>query len=110
MKFNPVLILSLILVAVVAWNVRGCFTKVQKPEQMIRNEERLKYLEAERVKDSVAYVSRIAFYDSALTASDQRYTELENKKPYYNAAIKNTPAIIRNYDREQLSSEFSNGK
>jgi len=90
--------------------LKSCFDKVEKPEQMIRNEERLKYLEQERIKDSINYVEVMAMYDSLIVISKQKFDELENKKQPIKNAIKQVSNTVDNFDREQLRREFANGR
>jgi len=90
--------------------LRSCFDRVHKPEQMIRNEERLKYLEQERLKDSVNYVEVMAMYDSLIVISKQKFDELENRKQPIKNAIKQSNTVVDNFDREQLRRAFADGR
>lgn len=102
MKASRSDIILIALVALVAWNVRGCFIPVHKPEAMIRNEERLKSLEVQRKTDSVTLVETRAKYDSLIMASLERVNVLETQKQPIRYAIKNIPAAVVNLDKEQL--------
>ena len=66
MKINTTDILLIALVALLTWNIRGCFTKVQKPEKMIRNEVELEHLRKELIKDSLIHVIELAEKDSVI--------------------------------------------
>lgn len=104
MKIDWSDIILIALVALVSWNIRGCFTPVHKPEEMIRNEERLKVLEAQRKEDSVTLVQTRERYDSLIAASLDRVQSLENKKQPIKIIYEKVPVIVSNLDKEQLRS------
>lgn len=110
MKISRNDILLIAAVAMATWLIRGCFTPTKVNEKMIRNEEKIKYLEKERVEDSIVWVKREAAIDSLLALSVIRYDQLENRKQPIRYVIQNTPTVISNYDREQLRREFASGK
>lgn len=100
--------LLLIAVAVfVTLQVNSCFSKVHKPEQMIRNEERLKYLEEKRLSDSVILIETRSKYDSLIALSDERLGQLLSKFQQTKIIYEKVPVVIGNYDREQLRRAVS---
>lgn len=103
---NDILLVAVVFMA--AWLIRGCFTKVSKPEQMIRNEERIKYLEQERVEDSVVWVKREAAIDSLLSLSMKRYDNSEQRKQPLIKKYEQIPVIVNDLDREQLRRAIAN--
>lgn len=73
-----------------------------KTYEMGKRDAELEQLRIRYAADSVRWDKREVFYDSALSASNDRLQELENKKqPIYNA-IKTTKSTVFDYDKEQL--------
>lgn len=107
-KINLTTLLLIAVAVFVTLQVKSCFSNVSKPEQMIRNEERLKYLEEKRLSDSVILVETRYKYDSAVSASNQRIAELQNKFQQTKIIYEKVPVVINNLDREQLRSAVSN--
>lgn len=102
MKISRNDILLIAAVAMATWLIRGCFTPTKVNEKMIRNEERIKYLEKERVEDSIVWVKREAAIDSLLALSVIRYEQLESKKQPLTIRYERIPTIVNDFDREQL--------
>ena len=107
LKKHIVTILIVICAVFITLQVSSMFRKSGKPEQMIRNEERLKYLEESRLKDSVTIVITRALYDSAISASNERLNQLQNKFQATKIIYEKVPVIINNLDREQLRRAVS---
>jgi len=99
-NLNTILLIGIIALA--TWQIRGCFTKTPLPEKMIRNEERIKYLEAQRLTDSVALIETRVKYDSLVTVSIQKSEQLAGKFKATKVIYETIPVIINSYDREQL--------
>ena len=59
-------ILLVVSVVLITLQVKSCFTKVQKPEKMIRNEVELEHLRKELIKDSLIHVIELAEKDSVI--------------------------------------------
>lgn len=89
-------------VVMLTLQIDSCFTKLRKPEQMIRNEERLKILEEKRLEDSVTLALTRSMYDSLIALSWDRINSLENSKQPIKYAIKQIPVIVGSLDKEQL--------
>lgn len=102
MKISRNDIFLIALVVLLTLKIDSILTKPQKPDQMIRNEERLKSLEAQRKTDSVTLVETREKYDSLILASLQRVNVLETQKQPIKNVIKNIPAVVTNLDKEQL--------
>lgn len=102
-KIPVTTILLIVLAIVLTLQFKSCFTKADKPAEMIRNEEKIKYLEAQRLQDSIRFVEKLALIDSFVSLSEARYTELENRKQPIKNAIKKEPGIVDNFDKQQLS-------
>lgn len=94
----------LLIVGLVVWMVRGCFTKAEKTENMIRNEVLLEQLQNEKPKLEKELEKSNARYDSLKSASDQRYQDLENRRQPLKIIYEKIPVIVGNLDKEQLRS------
>lgn len=107
MKFNLTTILLVGIAILLTLQLKSLFGKTHKPEGMIRNEERLKYLEQQRVQDSVMGAQRIATIDSLIILSLQKSTQLSNQYQTVKKRYDKIPAIVNDFDREQLRRTFS---
>lgn len=100
-------ILWVVIAVLVVLQFKSCFDKTQLPEKMIRNEERLKYLEEKRLSDSVSFQQRVVWYDSALSVSQNKFNDLESKKQPIKNAIKQVSNAVDNFDKLELSRAIS---
>ena len=107
-RLNIPLLLTIIATASVTLQLKSCFTPVRKPEEMVRNEERIKYLEADRRKDSVELVDTREKYDSLIFISLLKVSSFEIQKQPIRYAIKQVPVIVSNLDKEQLRTGATN--
>lgn len=107
MKININTILIIAVVALVTWTVRGCLTKSPPNEKLIRNEERLKALEEKRVSDSAMWVERLGMKDSLIAISKQKSVILSGQFVSTKKRLNEIPAIVNDFDREQLRRAVS---
>lgn len=100
-------ILLVVVAVLLTLQLKSCFDPARVDRRVIEAEVKLKQYETElpviRKELDVIY----AKYDSLLTASVQRYENLEQKKEPIRYAIKQVPVIIGNYDKEQLRRALS---
>ena len=102
MRINFTTILLIAVSVLATLQVRSLFSKQNVDEKAVENKIRLEYLQKEypeivRQRDSIS-----ARYDSLISASQQRFNQLETRKqPIYNE-IKQVPVIVNNLDKEQL--------
>ena len=96
------IILAIALVALLTWNIRGCFTKVEKPEKMIRNEVELEHLKKELPVVQQELTAVTAKYDSAISVSQERSNQLSNSYKATKIIYEKIPVIVNDFDREQL--------
>lgn len=99
---SPTLLLFILVAVLITLQFKSCFDKVNKPEQMIRNEERLKYLEKERLADSVVIVEKVRKYDSLIALSMEKSNQLATKYQTVKTIYEKIPVIVNDFDREQL--------
>jgi len=99
-NFNTILLIG--VAVLLTLQLRSCFDKVHKPESMIRNEERIKYLEEKRLSDSVVLVQTRSMYDSLISASKQKTVVLAGQFQQTKKIYDKIPVIINDLDREQL--------
>lgn len=102
MKINVTTILYIGVAVLLVLQFKSCFDKVHKPESMIRNEERLKYLEEKRLSDSATFAEKIRWYDSLLSVSQQMSLQLASKYQATKVIYERIPVIVGNLDKEQL--------
>ena len=106
-RLNIPLLLTIAVTVLLTLQLKSCFTPVRKPEEMVRNEERIKYLEAQRITDSVELVDTREKYDSLIFISLLKVSSFEIQKQPIRYAIKQVPVIVGNYDKEQLRRALS---
>lgn len=102
MKINITTILYVGIAVLLTLQLKSCFDKVHKPESMIRDQERIKYLEEKRLSDSTIFADKIRMYDSLLSASEQRSLQLANKFQSTKVIYERIPFVVNNLDKEQL--------
>lgn len=108
MKIPWTTILFIAVAILVTLQLKSCFDTTNLPEEMIRNQERLKYLEEKRLTDSVSLVETRGKYDSLISVSSQKSSQLANKYQATKKVYDKIPVIISNYDREQLRNAVTN--
>lgn len=108
MKINVTTILYIGIAVLLVLQFKSCFDKVHKPESMIRNEERLKYLEEKRLSDSTIFADKIKWYDSLLSISELKSKELASRFQATKVIYERIPVIVNDYDREQLRAAIAN--
>ena len=101
-------LLFILAAVLVTLQIKSCVTKSTKPEEMIRNEERIKYLEKDRLKDSVILVQTRAMYDSLISASKQKVVILSGQYQATKKVYDKIPNIVNDFDREQLRRAITN--
>jgi hypothetical protein len=99
-NLNTILLIA--IAVFITLQLKSCFSKSHKPEQMVRNEERIKYLEQERIKDSINYVEVMAMYDSLIVISKQKSVVLAGQYTTTKKRLNEIPVIVNDFDREQL--------
>lgn len=107
-KENIASILLIIVAVLATILIRSLFSKTHKPEQMIRNEERIKYLEADRLKDSAVFHQQINWYDSLLAVEMSKDKELQIKYVPLKRVYDKIPVTVDNLDKQQLRSGTDN--
>ena len=109
MKLPSLNTLLLIGVAVLlTLQLNSCFSKTHKPEEMIRNEEKLKASEERRIADSVMYAGKITILQDQITASQNVSSQLASKYQSTKVIYEKIPLVITDYDREQLRRAIYN--
>ena len=101
-RLNIPLLLTIAVTVLLTLQLKSCFTPVRKPEEMVRNEERIKYLEADRRKDSIAFHKEIKWYDSLLALEMSKDKDLQIKYIPLKKTYDKIPVVINDFDREQL--------
>jgi hypothetical protein len=101
-KENIITLLIVFCAVLLTLQIRSWFGKSGKPEQMIRNEERIKYLEEKRLADSVSFHKEIAWYDSLLAVEMSKDKELQIKYVPLKKAYDKIPVVVNDFGREQL--------
>lgn len=105
---NKIILIWVALAVFATLYIASLFPKKQVDEKMIEDRVKREILEKELPLIRKELQETNAKYDSLLSASQQRITELESKKqPLYNAA-KQIPVIVNNFDREQLRFAIAN--
>jgi hypothetical protein len=105
MKWPSLNTILLIAVGIFVYiQFRSCTDKVHKPEEMIRNEERLKYLEKERLSDSVTLFQIRVRYDSIIALSLQKSGQLKTQYQTVKTVYEKIPVIVNDLDKQQLRS------
>jgi hypothetical protein len=99
-NLNTILLIA--IAVFITLQLKSCFSKSHKPEQMVRNEERIKYLEQERIKDSINYVEVMAMYDSLIVISKQKSIILSTQYTSIKKRLNEIPIIIGNLNNEDL--------
>lgn len=108
MKFvqaNITTILTVLLVAVFTWNLRGCFGGSSKTYEMGKREAEIENLAQRKTEDSLKLIASDRKYDSAVAASNARIEELENKKIPIINAINKVRNTVPDYTKLQLANE-----
>lgn len=88
--------------------INSCFSKVHKPESMIRNEEKIKAYESELPKIKQQLSDITAKYDSLLLVSAERILQLSQAYKATKIYYEKIPVIVGNLDKEQLRSGANN--
>ena len=102
MKINWITILLIIVAVLATLQIRSFFEGKTVDEKAVEDRVKLEQLQKEypqivRERDSIS-----ARYDSLISASQQRFNQLETRKqPIYNA-IRQVPIVVNNFDKEQL--------
>lgn len=99
-SLNTILLIGVAVLLTLQLN--SCFSKVHKPEQMIRNEERLKYLEKERLADSIALVERRVQYDSVTALLMKKDTVIVTKLIANDKKQQNIITVVRDASKDEL--------
>ena len=103
MKLPSLNTLLIIGVAVLlTLQLKSCFDKTHKPEQMIRNEERIKFLEEKRLSDSLATDAYLKLKDENISILKSKEATIVNQYIQSNDKIKTIAPTITNLDRENL--------
>ena len=102
MKINWITILLIIVAVLATLQIRSFFEGKTVDEKAVEDRVKLEQLQKEypqivRERDSIS-----ERYDSLISASQQRFNQLETRKqPIYNA-IRQVPIVVNNFDKEQL--------
>jgi len=88
--------------------INSCFSKVHKPESMIRSEVENELLKAElpKIKQELTVVT--AKYDSLLSLSYERTLQLANSYKATKIIYEKIPVIVGHLDKEQLRAGANN--
>lgn len=84
--------------------LKSCFDKTPPDEKIIRLEIQNQQLEKQRIVDSVNLKEARDWYDSLLIVSNQRFTDLQNKKTPIINVIKKVGNTVDGFDKQQLHS------
>lgn len=105
---NKTILIWIALAVFTTLYITSLFPKKQVDEKMVEDRVKREILEKELPLIRQELQETNAKYDSLLSVSQQRITELESKKqPLYNA-VKQIPVIVSNFDREQLRFAIAN--
>lgn len=100
-SLNTILLIGITALSVL--QLKSCHDRTPLPEKMIRNEERLKYLEEKRLADSVALVETRGRYDSLITnVLSKGENDFQNKYQPLKRTYEKIPHIVDNLDKQQL--------
>lgn len=102
LRQNITTLLLIAIVGILVWNIRGCFTKVQKPEQMIRDQVEREHLEKDRLKDSVRHVIELAAKDSVIETIKDQLAATNPKLQQSKNDTKKIPVIINALSNNEL--------
>lgn len=69
---------------------------------------KIEQYEKQRIIDSTETSNARRERDSVIAISDQRFKNLENQKQPIRNAIKQIPAVVNNFDKEQLRRAITN--
>ena len=105
-NLNTILLIG--IAVLMTLQLKSCFDPSRVDRKVIEAEVKLKQYETERPAILKELDVIYAKYDSLLTASVQRYENLEQKKEPIRYAIKQVPVIVGNYDKEQLRRALAN--
>lgn len=105
-NLTPILFIAIAVIA--TWQIRGCMTPSPPNEELIIAKERIKILEEKRMNDSVILVQTRMFYDSLVSLSKEKSSQLSKQYQSTKVIYEKIPVIVNSYDREQLRNAVSN--
>jgi len=105
LNLNTILLVG--IAVLVTLQLKSCFEPSRVDPKVIESKIRQEYYEKELPLIRQERDAIYAKYDSLLSASAQRYNNLEQRKIPINNAIKQVPVIVGNLDKEHFSRALS---
>ena len=107
MKVNLNTILLIGVAVLLTLQLRSCFDKVRKPDEMIRKEERLKYLEEKRLTDSMYYARTIQVLTDSIQSLKSKDNIFVNKLQTNDKKIKASNDRVNSLTDDELERGFA---
>ena len=108
MKLPSLNILLVIGVAILLTiQLKSCFEKTHLPEKMIRNEERLKFVEEKRITDSMYYVRELQVKSDSIALLKENDNTFVNKLSSNDKKIKASNNRVNDLTDAELERGFA---